>query len=42
MYSDADAAALYDHLNPWGPSDDFYLSAVLGARSVLDLSLIHI
>jgi SAM-dependent methyltransferase len=37
MYSDADAAALYDHLNPWGPSDDFYLSHVLAARAVLDV-----
>ena len=23
-YSDAEAAALYDVLNPWGPSDAFY------------------
>ena len=37
MYSDADAAALYDHLNPWGTSDDFYLSYVMAARSVLDV-----
>ena len=37
MYSDADAAALYDHLNPWGPSDDLYLSYVMAARSVLDV-----
>ena len=37
MYSDADAAALYDHLNPWGPSDDFYLSCVMAAPSVLDV-----
>jgi SAM-dependent methyltransferase len=37
MYSDADAAALYDRLNPWGPSDDFYLSFVLAAGSVLDV-----
>jgi SAM-dependent methyltransferase len=37
MYSDADAAALYDLLNPWGPSDDFYLSYVMDARSVLDV-----
>lgn len=36
-YSDADAAALYDVLNPWGPSDDFYLSFVLDAPSVLDV-----
>ncbi|MCI0688219.1 MAG: class I SAM-dependent methyltransferase [Sporichthyaceae bacterium] len=37
MYSDADAAALYDLLNPWGPSDDFYLSYLLEAPSVLDV-----
>jgi SAM-dependent methyltransferase len=37
MYSDADAAALYDRLNPWGPSDDFYLSFVVDAPSVLDV-----
>jgi SAM-dependent methyltransferase len=36
-YSDAEAAALYDRLNPWGPSDDFYLSYVLAAPSVLDV-----
>jgi SAM-dependent methyltransferase len=37
MYSDDDVAALYDRLNPWGPSDDFYLSYVLAAPSVLDV-----
>jgi len=37
MYSDADAAALYDLLNPWGPSDHFYLSYVIDAPSVLDV-----
>lgn len=37
MYSDTDAAALYDVLNPWGPSDDFYLSYVMDATSVLDV-----
>ena len=37
MYSDADTAALYDRLNPWGPSDDFYLSFVMDAPSVLDV-----
>ncbi len=46
MYSDEEAAALYDLLNPWGPSDDFYLALVLDARSVLDVgcgtgSLLH-
>ena len=29
--------ALYDRLNPWGPSDDFYLSFVMAAPSVLDV-----
>jgi len=37
MYSDEEAAALYDVLNPWGPSDDFYLALVMDARSVLDV-----
>jgi hypothetical protein len=37
MYSDADAAALYDRLNPWGPSDDFYLSFVMDAPDVAAL-----
>ena len=37
MYADADAAALYDLLNPWGPSDDFYLSYVMDAPSVVDV-----
>jgi ubiquinone/menaquinone biosynthesis C-methylase UbiE len=37
MYPDADAAALYDVLNPWGPSDDFYLSYVMDAASVIDV-----
>lgn len=37
MYSDDDVAALYDVLNPWGRSDDFYLSLVMDARSVLDI-----
>jgi SAM-dependent methyltransferase len=36
-YSDADAAELYDLLNAWGKSDDFYLSFVMGAGSVLDV-----
>jgi SAM-dependent methyltransferase len=36
-YSDAQAAALYDVLNPWGPSDDFYLALVMGAGFVLDV-----
>jgi SAM-dependent methyltransferase len=37
MYSDDDVAALYDRLNPWGPSDDLYLSYVLEAPSALDV-----
>jgi hypothetical protein len=35
VYSDAEAAALYDVLNPWGPDDDFYLELVMGGSSVL-------
>jgi len=37
MYSDDEAAALYDLLNPWGPSDDFYLVLAIEAASVLDV-----
>ncbi|MEV0914210.1 class I SAM-dependent methyltransferase [Streptomyces sp. NPDC049967] len=41
MYSDADAAALYDFLNPWDPDrradDGFYFPLVMGAESVLDV-----
>jgi SAM-dependent methyltransferase len=36
-YSSAEAAALYNVLNAWGPSDDFYLTMVLEADSVLDV-----
>ena len=36
-YSDDEAAALYDLLNPWSGSDDFYLALVLEAPSVLDV-----
>lgn len=36
-YSDAEAAALYNILNPWGPSDDFYLGIVMQAASALDV-----
>jgi len=32
-----DPACWYDVMNPWGPSDDFYLDLVMGASSVLDL-----
>jgi ubiquinone/menaquinone biosynthesis C-methylase UbiE len=37
MYSDEEAADLYDVLNAWGPSDDFYLALVMDAKSVLDV-----
>jgi SAM-dependent methyltransferase len=37
MYSDEEAAALYDVINAWGSSDDFYLALVMDAESVLDL-----
>jgi SAM-dependent methyltransferase len=37
QYSDEDAAALYDLLNPWGASDDFYLALAMEAGSVLDV-----
>jgi ubiquinone/menaquinone biosynthesis C-methylase UbiE len=37
VYSDDQAAALYDVLNPWGRSDAFYLELVLAAESVLDV-----
>ncbi|KQV11913.1 MULTISPECIES: bifunctional 2-polyprenyl-6-hydroxyphenol methylase/3-demethylubiquinol 3-O-methyltransferase UbiG [unclassified Kitasatospora] len=41
MFSDADAAALYDQLNPWDPDlwpgDAFYDGLVAAAGSVLDV-----
>jgi len=41
VFSDADAAALYDVMNPWDPSawpsDAFYDELVMAARSVLDV-----
>lgn len=37
MYSVDEAATLYDVLNPWGPSEDFYLALVMSATSVLDV-----
>lgn len=41
VYSDAEAAALYDELNPWDPArfaaDAFYLDLVLAAGAVLDV-----
>ncbi|MFJ5529895.1 class I SAM-dependent methyltransferase [Streptomyces sp. NPDC093261] len=36
-FSDVTLAGLYDALNAWGPSDDFYLGLVMSARSVLDV-----
>jgi SAM-dependent methyltransferase len=36
-YSDEEAAALYSVLNPWGPSEAFYLPLVMEAGSVLDV-----
>lgn len=36
-YDDPYLARLYDHLNAWGPDNDFYLSLVRGARAVLDV-----
>lgn len=36
-YSDNEVAALYGVLNPWGPSDDFYLDLVMDAEAVLDV-----
>jgi len=41
MYSDTDAAALYDRLNPWDPAswpaDRFYHELVMAVGSVLDV-----
>lgn len=37
MYSDDEAAALYDVLNPWRADYDFYLPLVMDAASVLDV-----
>jgi ubiquinone/menaquinone biosynthesis C-methylase UbiE len=36
-YSDAEAAALYDVLNPWRADSDFCLQLVMAAGSVLDV-----
>jgi ubiquinone/menaquinone biosynthesis C-methylase UbiE len=36
-YQDLVLARLYDAMNPWGPSDDFYLGYVMAAASVLDV-----
>lgn len=37
LYSDAQAAELYDVLNPQGPDDAFYLELVMNASAVLDV-----
>jgi len=37
MYSDAEAADLYNLPNPWGPGDEFYLSLAIASPSVLDI-----
>src|SRR6478752_3148691 len=37
VYSDEEAAALYDAINTWGPGDDFHLGLVMAAPSVLDV-----
>jgi SAM-dependent methyltransferase len=36
-YSNQEAALLYTVLNPWGPSDAFYLPLVMEAGAVLDV-----
>lgn len=36
-YEDEHLAGMYDVLNQWGPSDDFYLELAMNARSVLDV-----
>ena len=36
-YADIEDARFYDAQNPWGPSDEFYRSLVLGAGDVLDV-----
>ncbi|WP_433263049.1 class I SAM-dependent DNA methyltransferase [Actinosynnema sp. CS-041913] len=36
-YESEELAALYDTINAWGPSDDFYLDLVMSASSVLDV-----
>jgi SAM-dependent methyltransferase len=36
-YNDPRLAALYDTMNPWGPSDEYYLALIESAGSVLDL-----
>jgi SAM-dependent methyltransferase len=36
-YTDPRLAIFYDQMNPWWPSDDFYLDLVASAESVLDV-----
>lgn len=36
-YTDPRLAVFYDQLNPWRPSDGFYLDLVMSANSVLDV-----
>lgn len=37
IYSDSEAARLYDVLNSWAQSDEFYLKLAMAASSVLDV-----
>jgi SAM-dependent methyltransferase len=37
VYSDEEAAALYDVINGWGPDYDFYLALMMDANTVLDV-----
>lgn len=37
MYSDLQAADLYDVLNPWSSSDAFFLDRVMGAHAAIDI-----
>jgi ubiquinone/menaquinone biosynthesis C-methylase UbiE len=36
-YTDPRLAIFYDQMNPWWPSDDFYLDLAMSAESVLDV-----
>jgi ubiquinone/menaquinone biosynthesis C-methylase UbiE len=36
-YTDPRLAIFYDQMNPWWPSDDFYLDLVMSTESVLDV-----
>ncbi|MGC4105216.1 MAG: class I SAM-dependent methyltransferase [Thermomicrobiales bacterium] len=37
MYSDVQAAELYDTLNPWSRSDAFFLAGVMGTHAAIDI-----